>query len=102
MAVLENICVTVNSIYVLVMTLVSPICLTMGYNPSLMMLPVLMLHCTFFVLRLNATVLVNKHYGWWETKDGVVPGVIVVLILCLIFPAVALLVGPMVGMNIYI
>jgi len=102
MAILENICVTVNSIYVLVMTLVSPIALTMGYNPSLMMLPVLMLHCTFFVLRLNATVLVNKHYGWWETKDGVVPGVIVVLLLCLVFPAITLLVGPMVGLNIYV
>lgn len=102
MALLENICVTVNSIYVLVMTLVTPICLTMGYNPALMMLPVIILHCTFFVLRLNATVLVNKHYGWWETKDGVVPGIIVVLILCLVFPAVALLVGPMVGMNVYL
>ena len=102
MALLENICVTVNSIYVLVMTLVTPICLTMGYNPSLMMLPVIILHCTFFVLRLNATVLVNKHYGWWETKDGVVPGVIVVVLLCLLFPAIALIAGPMVGMNIYI
>ena len=102
MAVLENICVTVNTIYVLIMTLVSPICITMGYNPSLMMLPVLMLHCTFFVLRLNATVLVNKHYGWWETKDGVIPGILVVLILCLVFPAVALLVGPMVGLPIRI
>lgn len=102
MALLENICVTVNSIYVLVMTLVTPICLTMGYNPALMMLPVIILHCTFFVLRLNATVLVNKHYGWWETKDGVVPGIIVAVLLCLVFPAIALLVGPMVGMNIYI
>jgi len=102
MALLENVCVTVNSIYVLVMTLVTPICLTMGYNPSLMMLPVIILHCTFFVLRLNATVLVNKHYGWWETKDGVVPGILVVVLLCLLFPAVALLAGPMVGMNVYI
>ena len=102
MALLENVCVTVNSIYVLVMTLVTPICLTMGYNPSLMMLPVIILHCTFFVLRLNATVLVNKHYGWWETKDGVVPGIIVVVLLCLLFPAIAVLIGPMVGMNVYI
>jgi len=102
MAVLENICVTVNTIYVLIITLVSPICITMGYNPSLMMLPVLMLYCTFFVLRLNATVLVNKHDGWWETKDGVIPGILVVLILCLVFPAVALLVGPMVGLPIRI
>lgn len=102
MALLENICVTVNTIYVLVMTLVTPICLSMGYNPSLIMLPVIILHCTFFVLRLNATVLVNKHYGWWETKDGVVPGIIVVVLLCLLFPAIAVLVGPMVGMPIYI
>lgn len=102
MAFLENVCVTVNTIYVLVMTLVTPICLSMGYNPSLMMLPVLILHCTFFVLRLNATVLVNKHYGWWETRDGVVPGIIVVVILCLLFPAIALLVGPVMGMPIYI
>ena len=102
MSILENICVTVNTIYVLVMTLVTPICISMGYNPSLMMLPVLMLHCTFFVLRLNATVLVNKHYGWWETKDGVLPGIVSVLILCIVFPALALLIGPAIGMPLYI
>lgn len=102
MSLLENVCVTVNTIYVLVMTLVTPICVSMGYNPSLIMLPVLMLHCTFFVLRLNATVLVNKHYGWWETKDGVLPGAVVAVMLCLLFPAIALFVGPMVGMPIYI
>ena len=102
MSLLENLCVTVNTFYVLIMTLVTPICVSMGYNPSLIMLPVLMMHCTFFVLRLNATVLVNKHYGWWETKDGVVPGAIVVVLLCLVFPAMTMIVGPMIGMPVYI
>ncbi|MBQ8233891.1 MAG: hypothetical protein IJZ34_18505 [Lachnospiraceae bacterium] len=75
-----------------------------GLSPyaSLVMLPVLILHCTFFVLRLNAAVLVNKHYGWWETKDGVVPGIIVVVILCLLFPAIVLFMGPMVGLPVHI
>ena len=84
MSILENICVTVNTIYVLVMTLVTPICISM------------------FVLRLNATVLVNKHYGWWETKDGVLPGIVSVLILCIVFPALTLLIGPAIGMPLYI
>lgn len=99
---LENVCVTVNSPYILVMSLSVPLCISAGYNPSVMLLPVIMSASFVFVLRYNTFMLVNKNYGWWETKDGILPSIITAVILCLLIPLLSVVISPMLGISVYI
>lgn len=81
--------------------LMTPICMSLGYNPSLIMLPVIMINSLFFIIGANTTMLLNKGYGYWELKDPIVPGCILLLFSAIIFALVACLLGPVFGMSLY-
>lgn len=86
----------------LVMTVASPICVALGYNPTLLMLPAAMGASYMWVLGANQYVMMNKEYGWWEMKETIVPGFISICIPSIVSCLVALLLGPMFGMPIYL
>lgn len=91
-----------TGIFSMIMGIGTPLCIASGYNPSVVLLPVMMSSCFFFVLRLNTTIILNKDYGWWELKDSVVPSLILSILLIILMPVLAHLICPMVGMNIYL
>lgn len=99
---LINTCVSATAVYTLVLGVTIPMCINAGYNPSVVMMPVMMASSFFFVLRLNANMILNKDYGWWELKDGIVPGSIFCVISSFVIPAIALFICPIIGMPIYL
>lgn len=82
--------------------LMTPICISCGYNPSLIMLPVIMVNSCFFIIGANTTMLLNKGYGYWELKDPILPGCILIVICAVVFALVACLLGPVFGMPLYL
>ena len=44
------------------------------------MFPALMCCAYFFVITLNSNYMVCRGYGWWNTKDPIVPGIIVLIV----------------------
>ena len=86
----------------LVMTVAAPICVSLGYNPTLILLPAAMGASYMWVLGANQYVMMNKEYGWWEMRDTIIPGVISICIPTMISCFVALLLGPLFGMPIYL
>ncbi len=86
----------------LVMTVSAPICVALGYNPTLVLLPAAMGGSYMWVLGANQYVMMNKEYGWWEMSDTVIPGVISICIPTIISCFMALLLGPLFGMPIYL
>lgn len=99
---LVNTCVSATAVFTLVLGITIPICINAGFNPSVVLMPTMMSSSFFFVLRLNVSMLLNKDYGWWELKDGILPGTIVAVILAFLIPALAMLICPMAGMPIYL
>lgn len=86
----------------LVMSVAAPICVSLGYNPTLLLLPAAMGASYMWVLGANQYVMMNKEYGWWEMKDTIVPGVISICIPTVISCFIALLLGPLFGMPVYL
>lgn len=86
----------------LVMTVAAPICVSMGYNPTIVLLPAAMGASYMWVLGANQYVMMNKEYGWWEMQDTIVPGIISIIIPTVVSCFVAYLLGPMFGMPIYL
>lgn len=86
----------------LVMTVAAPICVSLGYNPTIVLLPAAMGASYMWVLGANQYVMMNKEYGWWEMKDTIIPGVISICIPTIVSCFVALLLGPLFGMPIYL
>lgn len=81
--------------------LMTPICMSLGYNPSIIMLPVILINSCFFIIGANTTMLLNKGYGYWELKDPIVPGCILIVICAVVFALVGCLLGPVFGMSLY-
>lgn len=82
--------------------LLGPICVSLGYNPSLVMLPVLFINSCFFVLGFNVSMMINKEYGYWETTDTTVPGIILLVVCAFMFAVAACVFGPLFGLSLYL
>lgn len=103
MAVLCNLCVNgAMAIMALVIGVATPICISLGYNPTVVMFPIIVNGNFFFAIMLNSIMMINKGYGWWEEKDAVLPGFILVGVIALVFPLVVNLVAPLFGLSIYL
>jgi len=101
--IIVNVFVNANiAVCTMMITIFSPICLNMGYNPTVIMAPTLMMVSFFFCMGNNSMVLINKGYGYWEMKDPMVPGYIVIALISIVYPVVCYIVGPMIGLPIYI
>ena len=81
--------------------LMTPICMSLGYNPSIIMLPVILINSCFFIIGANTTMLLNRGYGYWELKDPILPGCILIVICAVVFALVSCLLGPVFGVSLY-
>lgn len=103
MGVLVNAFVNANiAVLALVMGVVTPLCIELGYNPTVVLMPTMFLASFFFVMGAHNIMLLNKGYGYWNMKDPMLPGIIVVVLCAVIFPIVCYAVAPLIGLNIYI
>ncbi len=80
--------------------LMGPICAGLGLNPTIIMLPVLMINSCFFIFGFNVSMMINKGYGYWETKDPTAPGIVLLVVCAVVFSVVACVVGPLVGLPL--
>ncbi|MDO4548417.1 MAG: hypothetical protein Q4D04_09985, partial [Clostridia bacterium] len=88
--------------YALVLGVLSPVCVSLGYNPVLIMLPVMFVGSFFFCMGPSAMCMLNKGYGYWEMKDPMLPGYLVVIFASVLFPVICYYVGPIFGMPVYL
>ncbi len=86
----------------LVMSIAAPICVSLGYNPTIVLLPTAFASSYMWCFGANQYVMMNKEYGWWRFKDPIIPGFISTLIPAVLAPVIACLVGPIIGLPLYL
>ena len=103
MAVLVNLLVNaMMGVSALVMTIAGPLCVSMGYNPTIILLPAAFCASFYWCMGVNQYVAINKDYGWWEMKDPIVPGFAVAIVMAIIASIAACTLGPVFGMPLYL
>lgn len=103
MGILVNVFVNANvAVSALVIGIFGPVCVNMGYNPVVVMMPSMFIASFFFIVGSHNIMLLNKGYGYWEMKDPILPGIIAVVFSAIAFPIVCYLVCPIFGISAYI
>lgn len=104
MGVLINVCVNAHTpIIAVIISCAATIAVSLNYNPELVMLPSMFISSFFFANGANATVLINREYGYWSrTTEPMLPGFIVIIVASVIFSTVVRVLGPVLGMSLYI
>ena len=103
MGVLVNMFVNAGlGVSALVIGMISPVCMELGYNPVPVMMPTLFIASFFFVIGSNNIMLLNMGYGYWTMKDPILPGILSVLLCAVLFPVVCCLICPAFGIPLYI
>lgn len=101
--VMVNLFVNANlAVSALVIGIVTPVCIKLGYNPVIIMMPTMFLASFFFAMGSHNIMLLNYGYGYWSMKDPIIPGFLVVLLCAVAFPVICYFVGPIFGINIFI
>ena len=88
--------------HVLAMGICVPVCLSLGYNPTTVLFPMLMAGGWFWCVGANYLMMMNHGYGWWEMKDNIVPGFIAGFLCVIIVPIVNYLVCLIAGLPLYL
>ncbi len=106
-AVLMSLCVNllVNAMQgtmALIMSIAAPLCISFGYNPTIILLPAAFSASFFWALGANQYVAINYEYGWWEMKDPIAPGLLAAVLVSVVSALVACLLGPLFGMPLYL
>ena len=78
------------------------ICESMGVNPSLILLPVIVTGSCQWMVVINAASFANFSYGYYRVKDAVLPGFLVILLTSIAIPALTFLLAPIAGVPIYL
>lgn len=86
----------------LVMSISAPLCVALGYNPTIILLPAAFAASFYWCMGVNQYVAINKDYGWWEMKDPILPGLITAISVAIIASIVACTLGPVFGMPLYL
>lgn len=101
--ILVNIFVNANiAVCAMCVTIFTPVCISLGYNPSVLLYPTLCVVSLFFCIGSNTMVLMNKGYGYWEMKDPILPGFLVICMFSLIYPIISFAMSSLIGLSIYI
>lgn len=82
-------------------TIFSSVCVSLGYNPTVIMAPSLAIVSFFYCMGANTMVLLNKGYGYWEMKDTVLPGFLSIILISIVYPLVTCVVAPIIGLSLY-
>jgi len=103
MAVLINLLVNaMMGVQALVMSIMAPLCVSLGYNPTIILLPAAFAASFYWCMGVNQYVQINKEYGWWEMKDPIIPGLIAAVLIAVVSAVVACTLGPIFGMSLYL
>jgi sodium-dependent dicarboxylate transporter 2/3/5 len=103
MAILNDIFANASAgVIALVVAAFSPLCVEMGLNPSLIMIPAIILGSMTVILGTASCTLLSYQYGYWSMKDPLAPGGIVMLVWPFVISLVAYFVGPLFGISIYL
>lgn len=84
------------------LAIVPPICLQLGYNPAVVMMPMIFVATFFFVMGNQTFMLINAPYGWWKTNEPILPGVCCVVAGSVLFPLIIFGVSSIMGISPYI
>jgi sodium-dependent dicarboxylate transporter 2/3/5 len=103
MTVMTNVCAnaTIGIIAVCVAAL-TPLALAGGMNPSIALLPAMFMGSATTVLGVQTNVVLTYHYGYWDMKDTLKPGIAVAVLWSAVTTTVAYFLGPVVGMPLYL
>ena len=103
MALLINLLVnSMQATMALVMSVAAPICVALGYNPTVILLPAAMASSYMWMFGVNQYVMMNQEYGWWEMKDSLLPGFLSTMIPAVVAPVLACVIGPLIGISLYL
>ena len=101
--VLVNVFVNANiAVCALSVTIFTPVCVALGYNPTVLLYPTLCVVSLFFCIGSNTMVLMNKGYGFWEMKDPILPGFLTILLFSVIYPVITFGMSRLIGLSVYI
>jgi anion transporter len=78
----------------------APMVIANGLNPTIALLPAMLMGSCTTVLGVQTNVVLTYHYGYWNMKDPIVPGLVLAVIWPVVMTAVAYFCGPMFGMPI--
>ena len=103
MAVLINLLVNaMMGVQALVMSIMAPLCVALGYNPTIILLLAAFAASFYWCMGVNQYVQINKEYGWWEMKDPIVPGLLAAILIAVVSAVIAYTLGPVFGMSLYL
>ncbi len=86
----------------LMLGIVTPIAVSLGYNPILIMLPSAMISSCFFCFGINSAIMMNQGYGYWDAKDFTVPGFITIFIISVSTSIFSVIVAPLLGIPLFL
>ncbi|MGI5858720.1 MAG: SLC13 family permease [Tepidanaerobacteraceae bacterium] len=89
-------------IIAVVIAALTPLVIANGMNPSIILLPAMYMGSATTVLGIQTNVVLTYHHGYWNMKDPLKPGILTAIVWSLILTVVAYIVGPMIGMPLYI
>ena len=78
----------------------TPVVLSLGFNPSLILLPVTFMGSYNIVLGMQDINTISYAYGYWKMNETILPNMIICIIVAVILSIVAYFVGPMIGLGI--
>jgi di/tricarboxylate transporter len=78
------------------------ICESMGVNPGLILLPVIVTGSCHWMVVINVASFANFGYGYYRVKDAVLPGFLVILLASIVIPLLVFVLAPVAGVPIYL
>jgi len=78
----------------------APLVIANGLNPTIALLPAMFMGSATTVLGVQTNVVLTYHYGYWNMKDPIIPGIIVSIMWSVILTVIAYVFGPLFGMPI--
>lgn len=101
MAIMINACAnaTIGIIGVVIVAF-TPLVLANDLNPTIALLPAMFMGSCTTVLGVQTNVVLTYHYGYWNMKDPIVPGLVLAVMWSVILTLVAYFFGPLFGMPI--
>jgi len=85
---------------IMIIGIATPLCMNLGYNPTVIMFPPICAGSFFFWIMINSITIINKGYGWWEDRDSLKPGFILLVFLSLLMPAICQVTAPLAGIPL--
>ena len=85
---------TIGIVGVVIVAL-TPFVMANGLNPIIALLPAMFFGSHTVVLGVQTNVVLTYHYGYWDMKDPVKPGLVIALVWTVILSLVAYFLGPL-------